>query len=48
MDHLSIERILRLLTRLEGEPKQTLVYLLSCAKCRAKALSLLKEGHDRC
>jgi hypothetical protein len=27
MDHVSIERILRLLTRLEGEPKQTLFYL---------------------
>jgi hypothetical protein len=47
MDHVSTEQILRLLAQLEGEQKQTLLYLLTCAKCRAKALALLKEDHDR-
>ncbi|HEV8578901.1 MAG TPA: hypothetical protein VGX68_07430 [Thermoanaerobaculia bacterium] len=43
MEHLSTERILSLVSPLQGEAKDAFVSLLTCARCRAKALSLLEE-----
>jgi tetratricopeptide (TPR) repeat protein len=41
--HLDTERILAFAVRLEGEPKDVFLHLLACARCRAKALSLVED-----
>jgi tetratricopeptide (TPR) repeat protein len=43
MEHLSPERIMSLVARLEDEPKTSFLHLLSCGRCRARALSLVED-----